>query len=277
MRYSPFSRTARRILGVLALPALFLTACDDDDPMMVGTGQIAASLSASEFAAADPEVGTDETISVEVMNTGNSTVNITGVAIGGTHADDFELMGAQSGELSAGASTTFEVAFTPSSVGAKNASIFISSDNADAVEAAISGTATRFQYTQVDRKGIPALNTVFNHPSGTGPFDKTAYNTASPADDVANYTDLFLTVLGAVPNSNPEGTAALLLPDELPVSLGASPTAFATLTGRTLADDATDVALFVVIDAEPSLQSDNVDANDVAFRTEFPYVAEPHN
>ncbi len=277
MTYSPFRRTARRILGVLALPALFLTACDDDDPMMVGTGQIAASLSSNEFAAADPEVGTDETITVEVMNTGNSTVNITGVAIGGTHADDFELMGAQGGELSAGASTTFEVAFTPSSVGAKNASIFISSDNADAVEAAISGTATRFQYAQVDRKGIPALNTVFNHPSGTGPFDKTAYNTASPADDVANYTDLFLTVLGAVPNSNPEATAALLLPDELPVSLAASPTAFATLTGRTLADDATDVALFVVIDAEPSLQSDNVDANDVAFRTEFPYVAEPHN
>ena len=258
MTYSPFRRTARRILGVLALPALFLTACDDDDPMMVGTGQTAASLSSNAFAAADPEVGADATIS-------------------GTHADDFELMGAQGGELSAGASTTFEVAFTPSSVGAKNASIFISSDNADAVEAAISGTATRFQYTQVDRKGIPALNTVFNHPSGTGPFDKTAYNTASPADDVANYTDLFLTVLGAVPNSNPEATAALMLPDALPVSLAASPTAFATLTGRTLADDATDVALFVVIDAEPSLQSDNVDANDVAFRTEFPYVAEPHN
>ena len=94
------------------------TACDDDDPMMVGTGQIAASLSASEFAAADPEVGTDETISVEVMNTGNSTVNITGVAIGGTHADDFELTGAQSGELSAGA---FHAAVLPREVEVRGA------------------------------------------------------------------------------------------------------------------------------------------------------------
>lgn len=278
MRHAPFSRTARRILGVLALPALFLTACDDEDDLtMVGTGQIAASLSASQFAETDPEVGTDETISVQIMNTGSSNVNITGVAIGGSDATSFELMGAESGELAAGSSTTFEVAFKPSSVGAKNASILISSDNADAIEAAISGTATRFQYSQVDRKGIPALNTVFNHPSGTGPFDKTAYNTASPANDVANYTDLFVTVLGAVPNSNPEATAALLLPDELPVSLAASPTSFATLTGRALSDDATDVALFVVIDEEPSLQSDNVDANDVSFRAEFPYVAAPHN
>lgn len=278
MRHASPSRTARRILGVLVLPAIFLTACDDeDDPMMVGTGQIAASLSASEFAATDPEIGTDEVISVEVMNTGSGAVNITSIVIGGTHADEFELVGAQGGEVSAGASATFDVAFVPSSVGTKNATIVITSDNADPVEAAIGGTATRFQYSQVDRKGIPALNTVFNHPSGTGPFDKTAYNTASPADDVASYTDLFVTVLEAVPNSDPEGTAALLLPDELPVSLAAAPTSFATLTGRTLADDATDVALFVVINAEPSLQSDHVDANDVSFRTEFPYVAMPHN
>lgn len=277
MRHASFRGTARRILGALALPAIFLTACDEDDPMMVDTGQIAATLSAAEFATTDPEIGTDEIITVEVTNTGNATVNITGIAIGGVHADDFELQGAESGELSAGAATTFDVAFVPSSVGTKNATLFISSDNAEAVEAAISGTATRFQYTQVDRKGIPALNTVFNHPSGTAPFDKTAYNTASPADDVANYTGLFITVLGAVPNSDPEGTAALLLPDELPVSLAASPTSFATLTGRTLTDDATDVALSLVINAEPSLQSDNVDANDVSFRAEFPYVAEPHN
>ena len=39
---------------------------------------------------------------------------------------------------------------------------------------------------------------------------------------------------------------------------------------------AIDVALFVTVGA-PELQSDNVDANDKAFRTVFPYVAEPHN
>ena len=120
------------------------------------------------------------------------------------------------------------------------------------------------------------MNTVFNHPSGTAGFDKTLYNVSSPAGDVATYTAQFETVLGAVGNADPAATAALLLPDELPVSLGASPTAFASLTGRTLSDDATDVALFVTVGAA-ELQSDNVDANDLPFRTTFPYVAAPHN
>lgn len=129
---------------------------------------------------------------------------------------------------------------------------------------------------QVDRMGIPALNTVFNHPSGIGPFDKKAYNVASPADDLASYFDVFALVLGVVANEDPEGTAGVLLPDALPVNMGA-PTNFAMLNGRNLADDATDVALSVVIG--PSLDflhSDNVDENDRAFRSEFPYVAPPH-
>ncbi|MDX1492700.1 MAG: choice-of-anchor D domain-containing protein [Longimicrobiales bacterium] len=278
MRHTHSLRACRRILAVLALPTLFLAACDnDEDPMMVRTGEIAASLSADQFADTDPQIGTDETISVDVTNSGTSSLNITGIALGGPDAGSFTLVGAEAGELGGGATLSFDVAFAPASVGTKNATLFISSDNANPIEAPISGTATRFQFTQVDRKGIPGLNTVFNHPSGTGPFDKTAYNTASPATDVANYTDLFITVLEAVPNSDPQGTAALLLPDELPVSLAASPTAFASLTGRALSDDATDVALFVVINDEPSLQSDNVDANDKAFRAEFPYVAAPHN
>lgn len=278
MRTTSTSRATFRLLGTLALPAVFLTACgDDQNPMNAGPGEIEAELSMAQFAETDPEIGTDELINVRLSNTGNTAVTVTGIALDGPDAAAFELRGAESLALAAGASATFDVAFTPTTVGTKSATLVVSSDNADPVEAAISGTATRFQFIQVDRKGIPGLNTVFNHPSGTGPFDKTAYNVVSPANDVANYTDLFVTVLGAVPNSDPEGTAALLLPDELPVSLGASPTAFATLTGRALADDAVDVALFVVINAEPALQSDNVDANDKAFRSEFPYVATPHN
>ena len=144
------------------------------------------------------------------------------------------------------------------------------------IEISVRGRAARFQYRQVDRIGIPALNTVFNHPSGIAGFDKTAYNVAAPSGDLATYTGQFEIVLGAVGNADPQATAALLLPDELPVSLGAAPTAFAQLTGRTLSDDATDVALFVTVGIA-ALQSDNVDANDKAFRTVFPYVAEPHN
>ncbi len=125
------------------------------------------------------------------------------------------------------------------------------------------------QYRQVDRVGIPALNTVFNHPPV---FSKTDYNTAGPDSDLAAYTGLFETVLGAVANADPTATAALLLPDELPVSLGETVSNFAALTGRKPADDATDVALQVVVGIV-ALQSDNVDANDVPFLTSFPYLA----
>ncbi len=127
-------------------------------------------------------------------------------------------------------------------------------------------------YTQVDRIGIPALNTVFNHPPA---FSKVDYNTSGPATDVANYNAQFVTVLGAVANANPAGTAAALLPDELPVNLGSVTSNFALFDGRKLSDDATDVALTVVVGV-PALQSDNVDANDVAFLNSFPYLAPPN-
>ena len=143
------------------------------------------------------------------------------------------------------------------------------------VEVVLMGQAARFQYQQVDRMGIPGLNTVFNHPSGIAGFDKKEYNRVTPAGDVAAYTNQFVTVLTAVGNADPAGTAALLLPDELPVDLGASVTSFATLTGRALADDAVDVALAVTVGIA-ALHSDHVDANDTAFRTTFPYVAAAH-
>ena len=127
-------------------------------------------------------------------------------------------------------------------------------------------------YTQVDRIGIPALNTVFNHPPA---FSKVDYNTSGPATDVANYNARFITVLAAVANANPAGTAAALLPDELPVNLASATSNFALLDGRKPSDDATDIALTIVVGV-PALQSDNVDANDVAFLNSFPYLAPPN-
>ena len=125
--------------------------------------------------------------------------------------------------------------------------------------------------------GIPALNTVFNHPPSTPGFSKVAYNRKSPQTDSADYTAQFVTVLGAVANEDPAQTAALLLPDELPVDLSADTSDFATLNGRRLADDAVDVALSVTIgDTLSHLRSDNVDANDKAFLDAFPFLAPPH-
>nr|WP_299112630.1 DUF4331 family protein [uncultured Winogradskyella sp.] len=52
------------------------------------------------------------------------------------------------------------------------------------------------------------------------------------------------------------------------------------LTGRTLADDVISVELLLIFGGEdgtenPGLSNDNVDANDKAFLTSFPYLASP--
>lgn len=145
---------------------------------------------------------------------------------------------------------------------------FFNSDNS---------SSTAATYTQVDRMGLPTINTVFNHPKGVTGFSKTTYNQKSPQTDVADYTTQFVTVLGAVANTTPTQVAAALLPDELPVKLGSVTSSFAALDGRKPQDDAVDVALSLVIgDALAQLHSDHVDANDKPFLADFPYLAAPN-
>lgn len=276
MRIQETFRFGRTAVALTAVVAAF-AGCDDDMLPPIDDPELSVTASAMAFAAADPFVGSDETITIEATNSGGAELSILTVGLEGADAAEFMLDDTTPVTLDAGESATFTVSYDPMSVGAKAVTVAFTTNAPDGrTEVALTGVATAFAYTQVDRKGIPALNTVFNHPSGTAGFDKTAYNTASPAGDVAAYTSQFETVLGAVGNADPSATAALLLPDELPVDLSASTTAFASLTGRRLEDDATDVALFVTV-GDASLQSDNVDANDVAFRTAFPYVAVPHN
>lgn len=131
-------------------------------------------------------------------------------------------------------------------------------------------------YSQVDRMGIPTLNTVFNHPS-VAPFSKTTYNRKSPQVDIADYRAQFITVLTALKNANPPAIADILLPDELPVNPGSDSASFESLNGRALEDDAVDIALTVTVgDTLAFLRTDNVDANDTAFLPDFPYLANPH-
>jgi hypothetical protein len=278
MRYEHLqaSRVARAALVALALTGA-TAACDDPiDPSELPALEVAAS--SSSFRDAELAVGTDETILVRVQNAGGGPLTISRIAIQGADAGAFAIVeGGMPGRLAPGGSRDVRVSFLPTSEGAKTAVLSIESDDpADAeVQLEVSGRAERFQYRQVDRFGIATLNTVFNHPSGVAGFSKRAYNLASPEHDLATYRTQFETVLGAVANPNPSATAALLLPDELPVNMGAAVTRFAELTGRALADDAVDVALSVTVGIA-SLQSDNVDGNDKAFRTAFPYVAAPH-
>lgn len=258
------------ILGACLIAApLGLIACDDDDdgPMAV-PADLSVSAQTVDFGDVELNFGATGAQTLTVMNSGGSPLNVTGYQITGP----FQIAsGGMAGTLAAGSSETVAIVFAPTGAGTASGTLEITSDDPDGPTAtvALSGNADSFQYRQVDREGIPTLNTVFNHPPA---FSKTDYNTAGPDMDLATYRDQFETVLGAVGNEDPEGTAALLLPDELPVSLGAETTAFAMLTGRALSDDAVDVALFVTVGIE-ELQSDNVDSNDVGFLGDFPYLA----
>lgn len=273
-----YGRARTAIILAAVMP---FAACDDDPIHPTGPGaDPAAEIEASAMSFADTElaVGTDDLIVIDVGNTGGADLAIVSIELTGANADQFEIRsGGGMGSVAPGASREVVIGFAPTNEGTMTAAVAIMTNDPvqNRVEVPVRGQAARFQYRQVDRMGIPGLNTVFNHPSGVGPFDKTGYNLALPANDVAAYTDLFITVLDAVGNPDSPATAALLLPDELPVSMAASPTTFATLTGRALADDAVDVALSVTVGIA-ELQSDNVDANDRPFRSTFPYVAEPN-
>jgi hypothetical protein len=130
--------------------------------------------------------------------------------------------------------------------------------------------------TQVERMGLPTINTVFNHTDAT----KDAYNRAEPRNDVADYSDdvsgvveLITSLAGTAPDPAAYGDAiaGVLLPDVITYDT-AQPANFAMLNGRALADDVIDVALSVVANTP---LSDCV-GNDSTFLNHFPYVGEPN-
>ena len=266
----------RRVSALLLISALAVS-CGDEDPAGPETfTDIEVSVPSLSFGEIDLSFGTSLVQTVTVTNAGSADLQIQSASLTGANAGEFGIeSGGDTAFLVAGASQDIVVFFDPASQGPKGASLSITSDDPDepTLDVALTGTGSIFEFRQVDRMGIPALNTVFNHPPA---FSKAAYNTAGPDGDVAAYTGFFEIVAGAVGNADPAATAALLLPDELPVNLGVAVTNFAELTGRKPADNATDVALQVVVGIA-TLHSDNVDPNDVPFLASFPYLASPNN
>lgn len=145
-------------------------------------------------------------------------------------------------------------------------------------------------YTQQDQMGRPAVNTVFVS-SGS----KDMFNTTVPSNQNAAFQSMFEANLTALSPAyaNPGDANALgldaatftglLATDVLNVSLDGTTTFYDgtnVLTGRTLADDVITVELLLIFGGEdfsenPTLSNDNVDANDKAFSTSFPYLASP--
>ncbi len=141
-------------------------------------------------------------------------------------------------------------------------------------------------YTLADQMGRPAINTVF-----VGDAQKDQFNETQPSDMGPIFSQVFLDRLLAL---NPGYTTnalgldastftSVLASDVLTVSTTGTTTFFDgtnVLTGRALADDVIDVELLLIFggpdgSANPGLTSDNVDANDRAFSTSFPYLANP--
>jgi hypothetical protein len=130
--------------------------------------------------------------------------------------------------------------------------------------------------TQVERMGLPTINTVFNHTNAT----KDAYNRAEPRNDVANYSDdvsgvveLITSLAGtaADPAAYGDAIAGVLLPDVITYNTS-QPANFAALNGRALRDDVIQVALSVVANTP----LDDCITFDSVLRDSFPYVGAPN-
>jgi hypothetical protein len=142
-------------------------------------------------------------------------------------------------------------------------------------------------YDEADQMARPAINTVF-----ISAPDKDKFNVTVPGQMASAFASEMKTNLLAL---NPGYTTNLLgltadqfigvvSTDVLNVSTTGKTTFYDgtnVLTGRALTDDVIDVELTLVFGgphgtANPGLTSDHVNANDVPFLTEFPYLASPH-
>ncbi len=139
-------------------------------------------------------------------------------------------------------------------------------------------------YQMQDQMGRPAINTVFVNAG-----EKDQFNTTLPSAMNAAYQAKFKTKLLALNpgyTTNALGQTAdqltgLLSTDVLNVSTTGVTTFFDgtnVLTGRASADDVIDVELLLLFGgpagtSNPGLTKDNVNANDKAFLTVFPYLA----
>lgn len=126
---------------------------------------------------------------------------------------------------------------------------------------------------QVDRFGLPAINTAFVADAA----DRDVYNRSAPAGD-AQFLPVASGVIQArfgLAQAQADALADFALPDVQPLGdLSGFP------NGRRLEDDVIDVELGLIFGvfgpAVPPLQSDGVDANDVVFGGAFPYLASPN-
>ena len=122
-------------------------------------------------------------------------------------------------------------------------------------------------WTQMDRMGRPAINTVFNHGA-----DKNTFNGIEPTQDRALFETSFVNTLASFghPASEAKAIAEILLPDILTYDYSS---AAGFLNGRKLADDVIDAELALVTNG--AVTTDKVGPH-TDYLSDFPYLGNPH-
>lgn len=159
-----------------------------------------------------------------------------------------------------------------------------------AVDASASVNAEgRRVFEQIERLGNPLVSEVT-----VVKARHELYNRGNPSTDVSTHTadvSSFVTGVAGRDDAYAAAIAGALLPDKLMIYPKRDGTpvfwlswVFGGYGGRTLSDDVVDIGLGAIFgdllgntnNVTPGLTSDNVPANDVPFRTTFPYLGLAH-
>ncbi len=130
-------------------------------------------------------------------------------------------------------------------------------------------------WVQVERNGLPVINTVLiGRVAGTS-SRKDLFNRVSPLTDRRLFESEAIDVLTAINGDRTysTGIARALLPDIIPLDVTSS-AGFSTLNGRRPEDDVIDTVLSLA--SNGVVPTDGVNSNDVPFLTDFPFFAPPH-
>ncbi|MBA1145864.1 choice-of-anchor D domain-containing protein [Ectothiorhodospiraceae bacterium WFHF3C12] len=129
---------------------LSIASTDEDEPTvdvalsgsgeMAPTGELHVSPDTVEFGSVT--VGENATQDVTVSNTGDAGFNVTAVNLGGANVGDFTIIGNDCGTVAGSGSCTVSVQFTPSTEGARSASLTVETDLGENASETIELTGT---------------------------------------------------------------------------------------------------------------------------------------
>lgn len=126
-------------------------------------------------------VSTMKTVTYTLTNTGNLTLNISGVTFTGTHSSDFSVMTAPSAVLAPNASTTFVVKFQPGNVGLRSAVMHIQNDDCDESDYNVNIQGTGTCVAPVFTACPMNINTITDLGNCSAVVNYTALSSGNPA------------------------------------------------------------------------------------------------